>query len=198
MITDVVIDGMPLDPALILADVTILHGRRNADDGPEASSATIVALHDETTLPTYSTGSVMELHGDTGPMFTGRVSDMLLEHGRSHSGQRYGVLTMTAAGAVAALGYRYVGDEPWPQESGAARAERILTLAEVPYLIDGAADAALLPRDVDSRSAGELLGDVAASTGAAVFDLPTGQVVYQPMSERARPCSTISVSSSRL
>ena len=118
-------------------------------------------------------------------MFTGRIVSADLAHGLRDDGTTYALFTVTAAGPVAGLGYRNVGDEPWPAEAGSARVARILDLAEAPYLIDGAADAMILPRDVDSRPARELLEEVAQSTGAAVVDLPDGRVMYQPLAERA-------------
>lgn len=187
MITAVEVEGKAADPSLVPAQITILHGRRGVRDDPQASSATLFLLTDEATMPTWGLGDVLTLTGDTGPMFTGRITDRSLSHGRRADGTTYGLFTVTAMGAVAALGYRTVGDEPWPQESGTARAERILTLAEVPYVIDGTVEAQILPRDVDSRPARDLLSELASSTGAAVVDLPTGNVLYQPLKERARP-----------
>lgn len=187
MITSILVEDVPQDLALMPAQVTVLHGRSGVKDGPEASSATLLWLHDEPTMPGWVNGDTVKIVGDTGPLFTGRIVEARLEHGIRTDGTTYGLFTVTCAGAVAALGYRFVGDEPWPAESGAARADRILDLAEVPYLIDGQADPMVMPRDVDRRAARELLEELAQSTAAAVVDLPTGEVVYQPMKERARP-----------
>ena len=98
-----------------------------------------------------------------------------------------GIFTVTAAGPLAALGVRKVGDEPWPQEIGLARAERILTLAEVPWATDGVVDVQVLPRDVDAQPALGVLQDLAGETSAAVFDVPHGEVIYQALSGRSRP-----------
>lgn len=185
MITEVTVAGLPLDPGWVLAEVTVLHGRRDVDDGPAASSATLTVEHPPASMPQWRGGDTVELAGPDGPVFTGRIADQALEHVRLSDGSTLGRFTVTAMGPVARLGVRTVGDEPWPAEAGTARAARVLTLAEVPgYLIDGAADAVILPRDVDSRPALDLLTEVATSTGAAVFDRPDGRVVYQPMSER--------------
>lgn len=186
MITTVSINGTPIDPGLVLAELTVLHGRRDILDGPTASSATVVVLHPPGAMPAWRGGDMLELAGPEGPAFTGRITERSLVH-MDADGVRHGRFTVTAMGPVARLGVRTVGEEPWPAESGTERATRILEASEVPYLIDGAADAVILPRDVDSRPALDLLIDVAQDTGAAVFDLPDGTVVYQPMKERARP-----------
>lgn len=187
MITAILVEDTPQDLAMMPAQVTILHGRSDVRDGPEASSATLLWLQDEPSMPGWVSGDTVKIVGDTGPLFTGRIVETRLEHGLRDDRSTYGLFTVTCAGPVAALGYRFVGDEPWPAETGTARADRILTLAEVPYVIDGTADPIVLPRDVDRRSARELLDDLAQSTAAAVIDLPTGEVLYQPMAERARP-----------
>jgi hypothetical protein len=48
-------------------------------------------------------------------------------------------------------------------------------------------DASVLPRDVDATTALALLQELAAATGAAVYDTPDGTVVYQALSGRAWP-----------
>lgn len=185
MITTVVVNGVEQDPSLIPAQVTVLHGRQEVRQGPEASNATLIFLRDP--MPGWLYGDELKLLDDEArPMFTGRITDVGLRHGIRGDGTTYGLFTVTASGPVAGLGFRSVGDEPWPAEAGSVRAERILTLAETPYLIDGAADAVILPRDVDSRPARDLLEDLIQSTGAAVVDLPDGRVMYQPLAERAR------------
>jgi hypothetical protein len=97
-----------------------------------------------------------------------------------------GLFQMTAAGALAALGVRRVGDAPWPLETGTARATRILAAAAVPYKVVTHTDLWVLPRDVDAQPAAGLLDELTAATGAAVFDTPTGVVVYQPLQSRSR------------
>lgn len=187
MITAVQINSQPIDPCYVLAQVVVLHGRRAVTDGPTASSATVILYHPQGTMPPWKSGDVLELTDPAGHMFAGRIKDRTLAHVDDADGTRWGVFTITAAGTVARLGVRQVGDVPWPSEQGTARATRILTEAGTPYLIDGASDALVLARDVDAQTALTLLTDLQESTSAAVFDLPDGTVVYQPLSGRARP-----------
>jgi len=185
MITTVTVGGVTLDPGMVLAEAQISHGRQSVGEPTAASVATIRVEH-RGAMPTWHGGDVLTVDHVTGRLFSGRVTDCTLEHGLDESGS-YGTFIVTAAGGVARLGLRVVGDEPFPQEPGSARAERILQLAEVPYVIDGPADAEILPRDVDAQPALGLLEGLAADTSAAVFDLPTGEVVYQSLSGRNRP-----------
>jgi hypothetical protein len=83
------------------------------------------------------------------------------------------------------LGVRDItGQEPWPAESDVARANRILAAAEIPHAVTGLARTTVLPLDVDRRTALSLIGDLAASVGAAVFDTPDGSVIFQPFTAR--------------
>lgn len=185
MIQSVSINGQPLDPGMVLAQVTISHGRRIVGDGPAASTATVI-VEQRGAMPTWRGGDLLTVEHSTGRLFTGRVTDRTLEHSRDVDGV-YGTFTITATGPTARLGVRVVGDVPFPQEPATARAERVLQLAGMPYVIDGPADMAILPRDVDAQPALDLLEELQRDTAAAVFDLPTGEVVYQPMSGRQRP-----------
>lgn len=188
MITTVTIAGADLDPNTVEAtSLVVTHGRQAFTDGPTPSSATVILLYPAGAMPPWSSGDTIALAGDTGPMFAGRITDRALSHLDTQERGRLGRFTITAAGTLARLGVRKVGDTPWPQETGAQRAERILTAAQVPHRIDGTTDAPVLPRDVDAQPALDLLADLATDTSAAVFDTPSGAVVYQALSGRARP-----------
>lgn len=187
MIDTVTINGTPMDPCHVLARVTVLHGRGGFAEQGQASSATVTIEHPAGSMPTWRSGDTLVLSGPHGATFSGRIVERSLGHVDDADGTRWGQFTATAAGALAALGVRKIGDEPWPQETGTARATRILTAAGAPWRVDGAQDLTVLPRDVDAQPAAGLLDDLAADTAAAVFDTPAGEVVYQPLSGRNRP-----------
>ena len=187
MITTVLVAGAPLDPCHVLAQATVIHGRGGFAESGQPSSATVVIEHPVGSMPTWRSGATLQLSGDHGATFTGRIVERSLSHVDDADGTRWGQFTVTAAGALAALGMRKVGDAPWPQESGTARATRILQAAGTPWAVDGTADLIVLPRDVDAQPAAGLLEDLATDTAAAVFDTPTGEVVYQALSGRDRP-----------
>lgn len=181
MITTVTIAGQELDPCQVLAQVTVIHGRGGFAESSQPSSATIVVTQAQGAMPDWQTGDTITLDGPHGRVFAGRVASRSLEH---DDGQ--GVFTITAAGPLAVLGLRKIGDTPWPQETGTARATRILTAAGTPWQVDGTVDLQVLARDVDAQPAAGLLDELAAWTSAAVFDTPTGEVVYQALSGRSR------------
>jgi hypothetical protein len=188
MIDTVELAGAPLDPAMILAELVITHGRATVTDPTSPSSATLTILHPPGTMPTWAGGESARLSGPAGPLFTGRVTDRTLTHHDDPDGTRWGLFTVTAMGAAARLGLRPVGDQPWPQEPAAARATRILALSGLPHTVQaGPVDHPVTARDADATTARDLLDELAASTGAAVVDTPAGAVLFQTLSGRQRP-----------
>lgn len=188
MIASIAIGGSVLDPDRVVAEsIVVTHGRRRATDGPEPGSANLALLVPAPDMPAWGTGNSLTIGHDSGPLFTGRVTDLTMTHVDTREHGMCALIRLTAMGPAAVLGVRVVGDEPWPVETGAARAQRILTLAGVAHSIDGATDPLVLARDVDAQPALGLLDELAGSTGAAVFDTPAGTVVYQAISGRARP-----------
>lgn len=187
-VNKVTVDVFPLDPCYVLADVTILHGRGAFGEGSQASSATVrVEIPAGGGMPAQGLGAALLLDGSAGRMFTGRITDLSIGHFTAEDGSKWGTFTVTAAGPVAALGVRMVGDEPWPTELGTARAARILGASSLSgWRVEGTTDRSVLARDVDAQPAAGLLNALAESTSAAVFDTPDGQVVYQAMQSRTR------------
>ena len=188
MIDKVTIDGVLLDPCLVLAQVTVIHGRGGFTDTGRPSSATIQVEVRAGPMPTIGqSGQTLLLDGPDGRMFAGRIVERSLEHFTDSDGSKWGRFTVTAAGSLAALGYRVVGDTPWPEEPGVTRAARILGSSGVrTWRVEGETDLLVLARDVDSQPAGGLLDELASWTSAAIFDTPDGAVVYQALASRTR------------
>jgi hypothetical protein len=178
--------GTPADPCMVLAQVSILHGRGGFGEAGQPMSATIVIEHPPGSMPTWQSGDLITLDGPVGRMFSGRIASRALTHLETATG-RVGRFVVTAAGPLAVLGVRKIGDVPWPQETGTARATHILQAGGTPWAVDGAVDLQVMARDVDAQPAYDLLIALADDTSAAVFDTPDGLVVYQALSGRSRP-----------
>jgi hypothetical protein len=133
-------------------------------------------------MPVWTAGQTLQVEAHGQPRFTGTITDVHLS-GHNTLG---GVFEVTAMGAVATLGWRDVGDEPWPVETPGERATRILARAGVPFAVADQSQLLVVAMDVDRREAQGLIADLAADTGAAVFDTPTGDVVFQHYSTRAQ------------
>jgi hypothetical protein len=162
---------------------TITHGRGAVGDGPTASTCTLALV--TPAMVDLTPGDRIRVDGDTVTRFTGTVTDLGLSHIDYRTGAE-AVVNVTAVGAVADLGTRNIGDRPWPEQTVAARAANILTSAGVPFLIQGDPTVRVNPQDVDFHSALDLIGALAEDTGAAVFDTPAGEVVFQHYAARAQ------------
>lgn len=169
-------------------NAVITHGRRTVTEGPAASSAavTIYRLESEG-MPTWAAGDPIRVTAHAGrSRFTGTITDLDIVGHRPTDQGRAAVFTVQASGNVATLGHRDVGQAPWPVEDVAARAWRILAASGVIAQVEGDPDLRVNPLDVDRQTALDLITALAVDAGAAVFDTPTGTVVFQHYSARAQ------------
>lgn len=190
MIVDTVtVAGRLIDPELVLSDVQVEHGRGGFGADPEASRASITVR--TSTLPSWAAGGdLITLAGPYGPVFTGRITDL----GVVHPADGVADVTITAIGMLADLGRATIGDEPWPPEAAQTRAGRILTKAAPPFGWEVQApgvEGRVIRRDVDAKTPLDLLTELTATTGGAVFDTPEGTIVYQPEPSRQNPVFTM-------
>lgn len=167
------------------AAVRITHGREGVADGPSASTAALTIL--VPVMPAWTVGDPITIDVRGARRFTGHLTDVTLTGHETHpDGLPAAVLSLTAVGAVSLLGVRDVtAQAPWPAESGVARANRILTAADVPHTVAGLPQAQVIGQDVDRRTALSLIGDLATAVGAAVFDTTDGRVSFQMFTDRA-------------
>jgi len=100
----------------------------------------------------------------------GTVTDTRVRHATGDDGRTIAVQPITSMGPLASWGADVIGDEPWPAETVAARANRIAALIGQPLVVEGGQDLAVVPLDVDRRPARELLTELADSTGGWLFD----------------------------
>jgi hypothetical protein len=172
-----------IDPCTVDMVATVTHGRGAVGDGPTASTCTLALL--TPTMPDLTPGDRIRVEGDTLVRFTGTITDLSLTH-IDQRAAREALVNVTAVGAVADLGARDIGERPWPLQRSADRAAAILTAAGMPHLVQGDPDIRLIGQDVDRRPALDLISDLATDAGAAVFDTPTGEVVFQHYEARAQ------------
>lgn len=169
-----------------VADVDIKVGRTRVTDAGLPSSCKLtlhsgsvaVVLHDPVTVidPVY------------GPRFTGRVTDVEMTHITQYDAagtpERLAAITVQAMGALSVWGRNRIGDTPWPQETVAARAARIAALVDQPLIVQGGTTLEVIPRDVDSKPAIEVMTQLADGTGGWLFDTPAGVTVLQAVDAR--------------
>jgi hypothetical protein len=170
--------------------VTMRHGRTSPDQQPEAATCTITVLSDALPqLPELGVELAVELGEATAALlgvdpgsdewdqlrvrFAGHVTDLAVRPERNVS-TGLQLVSITAVSPRARLGRLFVGDDPWPAESDAERAGRILSLAAARgALVTGEHDAGtvtVLGRDVDRLVALGLLDELAADSGGVLAE----------------------------
>lgn len=158
-----------------LSGLRVTWGRTTTVDQPDPSTCSFVIL-DPAAGDRFDAdlglGSVVQVisavNGSRVLVFDGRVTDLDATHSPGLEGA---IVQVVCSDAAADLDNRYVGDEPWPQETVLARATRVLDLTGAGYAlqIDPRPAAVLVSRqDVDRRGAYGLLQDLAISSAAIV------------------------------
>jgi hypothetical protein len=171
-------DGSTGDPSAPLAlDGLSLHwGRTTSIDQPEAATCTVDLLDrgggSVRVDALVSLGATLVVYSSIGGappliVFSGRVTDLDVEWDDAGGA----VCSVIAADLLADLANRFVGAEPWPQETLSARANRIVASAVGGGAVTVDARPAALPvsrMDVDRQAAAGLLRELATS-GTAVL-----------------------------
>lgn len=191
-----------VDLSCLVDTVTIHHGRDDPGSQPEASTASVEFTATPTDpLPVdVEIGATLVVATQTdrslSQRFVGRITDIAL--GWDNQGPdtpESGVGQLVAAGFLADLGRRVVGDIPWPQELDGARVARIMAAAGV--TLDPAwsdpGSVNLLARDVDSQAALETADAAAQSAGGVVWSTRDGEIRYADAYHRknASPALTL-------
>jgi len=194
MIGTTVVKIAGLDVTCLVDDVAINHGRSGTTDQPTASTATLNVDLSAGLLPTeveIGANVVVTTRPDPDQpartRFKGRVTDVAL--GWDDAGVDTpvsGVGQIVAAGPLADLGRRVIGDEPWPAELDGARVSRALALAGVDLdpLLSDPGTVTILPRDVDKSDALSIVDDTAQTAAGVVWETAAGEVRYHDADHR--------------
>lgn len=184
----VVLDGVAVPLAGVLADLTIHHAREDISDEPTASTCQLtLAPVTKGQVVSFEVGQLLTVTARDGgapsaPRFTGKITDALLDVDR---------LTVIAAGEIARLHMYEIGLADWPAETWTARVQRAFTEAglasRLELVADPGFDPMLAARTTDTAGAttlGDYLAFLAAMIGAAVSDRPDGRILVQAIGGR--------------
>lgn len=192
-------DGQPAelttDP-VALSGLSITWGRRTSVDQPPPATCTFTVLDPpggvrfDEAVPLGASCRIWSALGSRRVIvFDGRITDLDASYSDPDGGATVAVV---AADMTADLGNRFIGDDPWPQESVATRVGRILTLAAGGQTaqLDPRPAAVLVGRmDADRQGAMPLLEDLAVTSGSVLWsavDPATGAyLLYEDPSLRA-------------
>ena len=183
MISDILLNGSPLDLSTIEYQVQIQHGRSDVTSSPQPSNAQIVIRGSVGVDVEISDTLVVQAYGFN--RFTGQISDVTISH--LSSVPPVAISTITAVGELSRVGFVEVGASGYPHDTVRERIDTVLTAVGLPYL-NGASPTVELHQvtgsDIQPTDALSYLGQVAEWTGATYFDDPAGQIVFESYGER--------------
>lgn len=180
----VTINGSPIDPGLVVADVAIRSGRTRSDDGLSASSATVELLTADPAGVAVGIADTLAVVVNGNARFQGRVSEITRATGLDDpNSSRY---TLVGVGPIARLP-RVQVSMPLAASSARARMQAVFDAAGIAVVIEGG-DAYQLaasgqPGDAPA-AADQIVGAVMSDTGCVVADLGDGSVLAQFLDSR--------------
>jgi len=183
MITEISLNGTPLDLSTVEYEVQIQHGRSDISAAPQPSNSQIILRGLVGVQVEIADTVIIKAYGLR--RFTGQVSDVNLTH--LSSVPAVAVSTITSIGDLSRVGFTEVGASGYPQETVSQRVEGILTAVGLPYL-NGADPVtslhAITGGDIDPTDALSYLAYLAETTGATYYDDPFGRIVFESYGNR--------------
>lgn len=191
----VVVAGVSVPLAGVLADLTMHHGRTDISDEPTASTAQLTL---EPVTKAFVLGfevgqslviTVRDGGGPSTPRFSGTITDARLEDDR---------LTVIGAGAISRLRLYPIGAGDYPAEGWNERVTRAFTDAGLASRLELQPDPAFNPQLAARTAAtagettlGDYLAFLAAMVGALVSDRPNGNIFVQAIGARTTAGATV-------
>lgn len=183
-ITEVAVNGTPLDLANVEWSIAIDHGRNDITQAPQASTAELT-LYGFTGIPVEISDLLEITAYTTYPRFTGLVTDVTLTHDKSWPDGTVPRLKITAMGNLARLGLLEVGNAGYPEETLDDRVTSILDDTGITYQANVEPYMVLLAEDPDqNRSAMDWLSGICLDVGATMCDLPDGNILFESYTRR--------------
>jgi hypothetical protein len=205
-VTPVAAGSVAVDITCLADTVSIHHGRDDTTGQPDASTVTVDMTWTDgvDVLPAaVEIGAVVTVDTEYPPgsgtlfrRFAGRITDIAYEW-EDAAEDTPNTLSgrIMAAGYMSDLARRVVGDTPWPQELDGARVARVLTLAGAPAggTVVDPGTVQILPRDVDSQPALDVIRGVAESAGGILWESRDGQIEYADAEHRRGTVAALSL-----
>jgi len=178
MISEISLNGNPLDLSTVEYEVQIQHGRSDITAAPQPSNSQIIIRG--ATAVDVNINDTIEIKAYGFHRFTGQVSDVTLTHLSSVS--PVAVSTITSIGELSRVGFTEVGASGYAEETVSTRVDEVLTAVGLPYL-NGADTVTVLHAitgaDIDPTDALSYLAYLAETTGATYYDDPYGRIVFE-------------------
>lgn len=183
MITEIALNGTPLDLDEIEYQVQIQHGRSDVTAAPQPSNSQIIIRGSVGVA--VEIADIVDIHAYGFPRFHGQVSDVTITH--LSSVPPVAVSTVTAIGELSRVGFVEVGASGWAQQTVSQRVDDVLTAVALPYL--NGADPGIVLHHISTGQAQptdalSYLTSLAEWTGATFYDDPFGRIVFESYGNR--------------
>lgn len=188
-VTSIVIDGTAVSLADVDYSISVYHGRDGVDQDPQPSHAELTLyITGDASIPVNVSDSIVIQSWSTN-RFTGRVTDLTLEHAYSVDGTPIASLSIIAIGRLSLLG-RYVSTAAFAAQTLQARVNAILTATGLTYTAEADPNIDLLAYDPGPTSVRDLLDELSEWTGATMYDTPDGRIWWESYTRRGYDYST--------
>jgi len=183
-ISEIAINGVPLDILDVEYSVAIDHGRNDITNPPQASSADLVVRI--SSWPDIKISYLLTIEAYGVRRFTGRITSMDLTHEYSPTLDAIiGRLRLSAMGNLTLLGLYAVGDSGYVEEQLVDRVQSILDETGLVYTANTDPYMVMLPVDAgQGQPAMSWLTELCQQTGATMCDLPDGNILFESYSRR--------------
>jgi hypothetical protein len=173
-IDDVLVNGVALAANDVVYEITVSHGRSDITSSPQPSSATI-RVQGAAAAPA-EVGDELEILAYGFDRFLGNVTDLTW----NNLGDGTPVVTVTAMGRLALLGYKLTDPANYVKETVYERVDRVLTDSGMDYLNGATPDLDLFNPSKDVPfSCTTALAEIAQWSGGTYFDTPSGWIVFE-------------------
>lgn len=188
-ITQVSIGGRLIDLSSVEYQVSVQRGASAPWDGPQASTCSVsVRTASAAIVEALQVGGVLLLDVDGARRFTGRVSDVSIDH---TPGSDVAKVSIRGMGNLAQLGQVFVGSAGYAAEASTVRAANIINDAGYTPNVNMDEAQTLNAYTGGAQPALQLLGDVASWCGASVYDDANGYIVFAAYRNRINPFGSI-------
>jgi len=183
VISQILLNDVPLDLDTVEYQVQIQHGRADVTANPQPSNCQIIIRGSIGVDVEISDELVIKAYGFH--RFTGQVSDVSVTH--LSADPPVAVSTLTGIGELSRVGFTEVGASGYPEQTVSQRVEEVLTAVGLPYL-NGADSvttlAAITGGDITATDALSELAQLAERNGGTYFDDPYGRIVFESYGDR--------------
>lgn len=183
-ITAITIAGSAVNLNNVVYNVSVYHGRSDITQQPQPSNAQIFLICSGAYTVPVALGDTVNIQAYGVNRFTGRVTDLQINHDPATDGVPFTTVQITAMGNLARLGNIYTGGSGYAAEELAVRADNILAATGLTYTVEAQPDLQLNAYAANYADVQTLLQQLCEWTGATMYDKPDGSIYFESYTRR--------------